>query len=130
MHYSKPFPGQSEHMFKDKFSKWPRIMRALVLLSLLPPALLILLVHQQLAPVSALHDVLLAVTVLNVTLLVWGLALKIRARKYWYRSYHIGKTMVLAAIPIMACGYIFLTELPKSELLAQPTSRTVQLTIN
>ena len=130
MHYSKPFPGQNEQMFKDKFSKWPRLMRLLVLLSLLPPTILLFLVHSELAPIKALHDVLMAVTTLNVALLFWGLVLKIRARKYWYRSYHIGKTMLLAIVPIMACGYILLKEPPKSQMGQQPLSRTVQITIN
>lgn len=132
MNYSQPFPGQNEQMFKDKFGKWPRLMRAVVLISLLPPVIVYFLVNQQVTSPVAMHDVLLSIAVLNVTLFVWGLLLKIRARKYWYRNYHIGKTMLLSVAPIIACGYILITDAPSSrnQVANQPQSIPVRISID
>ncbi|PSW21554.1 hypothetical protein C9I98_05080 [Photobacterium sanctipauli] len=118
-------------MFKDKFGKWPRLMKLLVLLSLLPPVTALVLVHQNLAPLHLMHDVLVGVSCFNALLLTWGLLLKIRSKKYWYRNYHIGKTMMLAVVPILACGYILVTD-PHEHNIANQTKqdRAVQITIN
>lgn len=116
-------------MFKDTFGKWPRLMRLLVLFSLLPPIAVVFLIHYHIAPVHALLDIFICVASLNGALLVWGLILKIRAKKYWYRNYHIGKTMMLAILPILACGYVLVTEKPDNKIVIQHT-QSVQLSIN
>ncbi|TDR75871.1 DUF3624 family protein [Photobacterium lutimaris] len=130
MNCSKPFPGQSEQMFKDKFGKWPRIMRSLVLFSLLPPLVAFILVQNNLTTYQSLQSLLTSVASLNAILLVWGLLLKIRARKYWYRNYHIGKTMLVAILPLMACGYIVVTELSSSKIITQSKPQVVQISVN
>lgn len=130
MNCSKPFPGQSDQMFKDKFGKWPRIMRLLVLFSLLPPFVAFILVENGITTYQSLHSLLVSIASLNAILLFWGLLLKIRARKYWYRNYHIGKTMLLAFIPLTACGYIVVTELSSSKVITQTTPQVVQISVN
>lgn len=130
MNCSKPFPGQSDQMFKDKFGKWPRIMRLLVLFSLLPPLVAFILVQNNITTYESLHNLLVSIASLNALLLFWGLLLKIRARKYWYRNYHIGKTMLLAFIPLMACGYIVLTELSSEKVITQNKPQVVQISVN
>ncbi|WP_231569020.1 DUF3624 family protein [Photobacterium gaetbulicola] len=130
MNCSKPFPGQSDQMFKDKFGKWPRIMRLLVLFSLLPPLLAFILVQNSITSYQSLQPLLIPIASLNALLLFWGLLLKIRARKYWYRNYHIGKTMLLAFIPLMASGYIVLTELASDKVINQPKPQVVQISVN
>ncbi|WEM41094.1 hypothetical protein PTW35_10620 [Photobacterium sp. DA100] len=130
MNCSKPFPGQSDQMFKDKFGKWPRIMRTLVLFSLLPPLLAFILVQNNITTYQSLQPLLIPIAGLNALLLCWGLMLKIRARKYWYRNYHIGKTMLLAFIPLMASGYIVLTELSSDKVISQSKPQVVQISVN
>ncbi|PSU13597.1 hypothetical protein C9J03_06295 [Photobacterium gaetbulicola] len=117
-------------MFKDKFGKWPRIMRLLVLFSLLPPLLAFILVQNSITSYQSLQPLLIPIASLNALLLFWGLLLKIRARKYWYRNYHIGKTMLLAFIPLMASGYIVLTELASDKVINQPKPQVVQISVN
>ncbi|MGF1723731.1 hypothetical protein [Photobacterium nomapromontoriensis] len=104
-------------------------MRLLVLFSLLPPIVVVVLINYHIAPVHALLDIFICVATLNGTLFIWGLILKIRAKKYWYRNYHIGKTMMLAIIPILACGYVLITEKPVNKIVTQQT-QSVQLSIN
>ena len=53
----------------------------------------------------------------NVVLILWGVLLKIRSRKYWYRNYHIGKTLMLALIPILASCYVSFSEMPESQVV-------------
>ncbi|MGF1692916.1 hypothetical protein [Photobacterium kagoshimensis] len=127
---SKPFPGQTDHIFKDKFNKWPTLLRALVIISLLPPAFAMLLVSQQLAPFNALIDIFTLVGGFNIILIIWGVLLKIRARKYWYRNYHIGKTLLLASLPILASAYIAFSEIPDNRVVQQERSRAVEVAIN
>ncbi|MBC7005974.1 hypothetical protein BIZ37_25780 [Photobacterium sp. BZF1] len=117
-------------MFKDKFGKWPRIMRLLVLFSLLPPLVAFILVQNNITTYQSLHNLLVSIASLNAFLLFWGLLLKIRARKYWYRNYHIGKTMLLAFVPLMACGYIVLTELTSDKVITQSKPQAVQISVN
>ncbi|OAN18762.1 hypothetical protein A3K86_01860 [Photobacterium jeanii] len=117
-------------MFKDKFCKWPKLLRVFVILSLLPPAFVFILVQQQLAPSLALNDVLLMVGGFNVVLILWGVLLKIRSRKYWYRNYHIGKTLMLALIPILASCYVSFSEMPESQVVKQEQVRSVEIAIN
>ncbi|PSW26151.1 hypothetical protein C9I94_04805 [Photobacterium swingsii] len=117
-------------MFKDKFCKWPKLLRAFVILSLLPPAFVMLLVSQQLAPLDVLIDIFTLVGGFNVILVIWGGLLKIRARKYWYRNYHIGKTLVLACLPILASAYIAFSEIPDNRVVQQERSRAVEVAIN
>ncbi|MGR5062243.1 hypothetical protein [Photobacterium sp. DNB22_13_2] len=130
MNCSKPFPGQSDQMFKDKFGKWPRIMRLLVLFSLLPPLLAFILVQNNITTYQSLHPLLVSIASLNAILLFWGLLLKIRARKYWYRNYHIGKTMLLAFVPLIACSYVVLTELSTDKVITQSKPQVVQISVN
>ncbi|MDO6542338.1 hypothetical protein [Photobacterium sanguinicancri] len=127
---SKPFPGQTDHIFKDKFNKWPKLFRAFVLLSLLPPALVMLLVSQQLAPLNALIDTVTLTCGFNIMLIAWGVLLKVRARKYWYRNYHIGKTLVLACLPFIASAYIALSDIPDNRVVQQERSQAVEVAIN
>lgn len=65
-------------MFKDKFGKWPRIMRLLVLFSLLPPLVAFILVQNNITTYQSLHNLLVSIASLNAFLLFWGLLLKIR----------------------------------------------------
>ncbi|WP_299015421.1 hypothetical protein [uncultured Photobacterium sp.] len=130
MYYSKPFPGQADQMFKDKFCKWPKLMRTLVFISLLPSTTLIFLVHQQDASLAALESTLAITAAFNLLLLCWGLFLKIRSKRYWYRNYHIGKTMLLAALPLLACGYMFLLNPEIPDMAKQQKAQAVQISIN
>ena len=117
-------------MFKDKFGKWPRIMRLLVLFSLLPPLVAFILVQNNITTFESLQSLLTSIASLNALLLFWGLLLKIRARKYWYRNYHIGKTMLLAFVPLMACGYLLVTELNQDKVITQSKPQVVQISVN
>lgn len=130
MHCSKPFPGQADQMFKDKFCKWPKLMRALVIISLFPPAAALFMVTRQLAPIDALDDTLSLTIGFNVILLLWGILLKIRSRKYWYRNYHIGKTMALAVMPLIASGYILLQQPEVPSMAKQQKNQTVYISLN
>ncbi|MGF1702337.1 hypothetical protein L4D09_18750 [Photobacterium makurazakiensis] len=131
MNCTKPFPGQTDQMFKDKFGKWPRLMKLCVLLSLLPPVIVLILIHNNIASMPMMYDVLVYVSGFNALLLTWGLLLKIRSKKYWYRNYHIGKTMLLAVVPILACGYILFTSPQPNKIVTQAQhDRPVQLIIN
>lgn len=105
-------------------------MRSLVLFSLLPPLVAFILVQNNLTTYQSLQSLLTSVASLNAILLVWGLLLKIRARKYWYRNYHIGKTMLVAILPLMACGYIVVTELSSSKIITQSKPQVVQISVN
>ncbi|MCQ1058471.1 hypothetical protein ACQKPX_02625 [Photobacterium sp. DNB23_23_1] len=130
MNCSKPFPGQSDQMFKDKFNKWPRIMRLLVLFSLLPPIVAFILVQNNITTYQSIHPLLVSIASLNAILLLWGLLLKVRARKYWYRNYHIGKTMLLAFVPLLACSYVVLTEPSTDKVITQSKPQIVQISVN
>ncbi|MCW8327744.1 hypothetical protein MD588_02905 [Photobacterium sp. SDRW27] len=130
MNCSKPFPGQADQMFKDKFCKWPKLMRVLVLVSLIPPAALFFMVQNQLVPQAALHEVLTITTGFNLLLLLWGLILKVRSKKYWYRNYHIGKTMVIAMVPVLACGYVLVTNQDMPNMAKQQEAQIVQISVN
>lgn len=130
MHCSKPFPGQADQMFKDKFCKWPKLMRALVIISLIPPFAILFMVYRQLAPVAALDDALTLTAGFNLLLLFWGLLLKIRSRKYWYRNYHIGKTMLLAMLPVIASGYILLSQPDVPDMAKQQKTQAVHISLN
>ncbi|MGF1871311.1 hypothetical protein [Photobacterium indicum] len=117
-------------MFKDKFCKWPKLLRFLVFISLIPPLGMFYLVYSNLAPAYLLNETLTMVGSFNLILLTWGLLLKIRAKKYWYRSYHIGKTMLLALIPILACGYLLATDQNAPRVAQQVKSQYVEISIN
>ncbi|MEJ2763730.1 hypothetical protein VV869_07070 [Photobacterium sp. MCCC 1A19761] len=130
MYSSQPFPGQSNQMFKDKFCKWPKLMRLLVLLNLLPTTVIIFVVHQQLAPFSMLDEVLALTAGFNGLLLLWGILLKIRAKKYWYRNYHIGKTMALALLPVLASGYLFVSQPVIPDMAKQQEVKSVYISLN
>ncbi|WP_053062383.1 hypothetical protein [Photobacterium aquae] len=130
MSYSKPFPGQNERVFKDTFGKWPRLMRWLVLISLFPPMLTLFLVQQDYTSITALRDTVTWTLLSNSSLLLWGILLRIRARKYWYRNYHIGKTMLLAFVPIAVCGYLLIAEAVPKHMVTNNQPRTVQISIN
>ncbi|WP_232323294.1 hypothetical protein [Photobacterium sp. J15] len=130
MYYSKPFPGQAEQMFKDKFCIWPRLMRGLVFVSLLPSAIVTLLVLQQHASLEALESALIITAAFNLLLLCWGVFLKVRSKKYWYRNYHIGKTMVIASLPLVACFYLFVANPDTADIAKQQRSQVVQISVN
>ncbi|KDM91573.1 hypothetical protein [Photobacterium galatheae] len=134
MRSSTPFPGQTDTMFKDKFHKWPKLMRYLVFISLLPSAILLVLAQTPSGRESDLLSPSLIVASINLILIGWGLILKIRARKYWYRNYHIGKTILIALLPLITSTYLVLnthaTSSATSTLPGQPVSRSVQLSIN
>ncbi|PSW03803.1 hypothetical protein C9I89_16570 [Photobacterium lipolyticum] len=117
-------------MFKDKFCKWPKLLRSLIFISLLPPFVTMLFVYNQLAPLHLLYDILTLIGAFNLLMLFWGLILKIRAKKYWYRNYHIGKTMLLALIPVVACGYLLATERPDPRVAQQVEIQSVEITTN
>ncbi|UXI02504.1 hypothetical protein [Photobacterium sp. TY1-4] len=130
MYSSQPFPGQSNQMFKDKFCKWPKLMRLLVLLNFLPTAIIVFVVHQQLAPFSMLDEILALTAGFNGLLLLWGVLLKIRAKKYWYRNYHIGKTMALALLPVLASGYLFVSQPAIPDMAQQQEAKSVYISLN
>ncbi|MGF1877001.1 hypothetical protein [Photobacterium profundum] len=130
MSCANPFTGQESHMFKDKFCKWPKLLRFLVFISLIPPLGMFYLVYSNLAPAYLLNETLTIVGSFNLILLTWGLLLKIRAKKYWYRSYHIGKTMLLALIPILACGYLLATDQNAPRVAQQVKTQYVEISIN
>lgn len=130
MFCSKPFPGQTDHIFKDKFCKWPKLLRSLIFISLLPPFVAMFFVYNQLAPLDLLYDILTIIAAFNLLMLFWGLILKIRAKKYWYRNYHIGKTMLFALIPVVACGYLLATEQSDPQVAQQVEIRSVEITTN
>ena len=130
MNCSKPFPGQSEQMFKDKFCIWPKLMRTLVLISLIPPSAILFMAHKQLAPLAGLHDLLMITLSFNLLLLFWGGLLKLRSRKYWYRNYHIGKTMALAMIPVLASGYFMLSSPETPDMAQQHDAKAVYISLN
>ncbi|UTV28887.1 hypothetical protein [Photobacterium atrarenae] len=130
MYSSQPFPGQSSQMFKDKFCKWPKLMRLLVLLNLLPTIVIVFVVHQQLAPFSMLDEVLAVTAGFNGLLLLWGVLLKIRSKKYWYRNYHIGKTMAVALLPVLASGYLFISQPTMPDMAQQQESKAVYISLN
>ncbi|UTM58660.1 hypothetical protein L4174_007455 [Photobacterium sp. CCB-ST2H9] len=130
MRSSTPFPGQTDTIFKDKFHKWPKLMRYLVFISLLPSAVLLIFAHTPTGTESNLLPSCLVASVINILLISWGLILKIKARKYWYRNYHIGKTILLALLQLIASTYLVLDTNTRSSLTNQPVARTVQLSIN
>lgn len=130
MHCTKPFPGQAEQMFKDKFCKWPKLMRAMVLISLIPPSVILVMVHNQFVPSAGIKDIMTITAAFNLLLLFWGLLLKIRSRKYWYRNYHIGKTMALAMLPLIAACYVMLANNDIADIASQQEAKTVYLSLN
>ncbi|MDX1301646.1 hypothetical protein [Photobacterium sp.] len=87
-------------------------------------------VYNQLAPLDLLYDILTIIAAFNLLMLFWGLILKIRAKKYWYRNYHIGKTMLFALIPVVACGYLLATEQSDPQVAQQVEIRSVEITTN
>ncbi|QUJ69072.1 hypothetical protein KDD30_06335 [Photobacterium sp. GJ3] len=116
-------------MFRDKFHKWPKLMRYLVLVSLLPAAFL-LIVSQMTADNQSLQAPCLIAASFNVALFCWGMVLKLKARKYWYRQYHIGKTMLVALLPVLISTYLILNSVSPEAVASQPLSRSVQISIN
>ncbi|MDO6705458.1 hypothetical protein [Photobacterium sp. 1_MG-2023] len=129
MRSSIPFPGQNDNIFRDKFHKWPKLMRYLVLVSLLPAAFL-LIVSQMTADDQSLQAPCLIAASFNVALFCWGMVLKLKARKYWYRQYHIGKTMLVALLPVLVSTYLILNSVSPEAVASQPLSRSVQISIN
>ncbi|WP_249199221.1 hypothetical protein [Photobacterium sp. GJ3] len=129
MRSSTPFPGQNDNIFRDKFHKWPKLMRYLVLVSLLPAAFL-LIVSQMTADNQSLQAPCLIAASFNVALFCWGMVLKLKARKYWYRQYHIGKTMLVALLPVLISTYLILNSVSPEAVASQPLSRSVQISIN
>ena len=105
-------------------------MRVLVLVSLIPPFAMLFMMYNQFAPHQAFYDVLTITTGFSLVLLFWGVILKIRSRKYWYRNYHIGKTMVLAMVPVLACGYMLITNQSIPNMAKQPETQIVQISVN
>ncbi|NAW64970.1 hypothetical protein [Photobacterium halotolerans] len=130
MRSSSPFPGQTDNIFRDKFCKWPKLMRYLVFISLLPPAFLVAIVH---ADTVSFNEVLIpsiAASALNILLFFWGIVLKVKARKYWYRNYHIGKTMLVALLPVIASSYMLLEQHEPKTAANHLAPRSVQLSVN
>ncbi|WP_120510714.1 hypothetical protein [Photobacterium salinisoli] len=130
MRSSSPFPGQTDNIFRDKFCKWPKLMRYLVFISLLPPAFFVALVHADAVNVDEVLIPSIIASALNILLFFWGIILKVKARKHWYRNYHIGKTMLIALLPVIASSYILLEQHETKTAANHFAPRSVQLSVN
>ncbi|UIP29228.1 MULTISPECIES: hypothetical protein [Photobacterium] len=130
MRSSSPFPGQNDKIFRDKFCKWPKLMRYLVFISLLPPAFLVTLLHADAVSFDEILIPGMMASALNILLFFWGIILKVKARKHWYRNYHIGKTMFIALLPVIASSYMFLEQHEPNTAANHLAPRSVQLSVN
>ncbi|HIF9258544.1 hypothetical protein [Photobacterium damselae] len=130
MSCSNPFPGQTTNIFKDKFCKWPRLLQISIVLSFLPIFAVLIAVKQNIASLQSLSDTIVVMGFFNIFLLAWGLILFFKARKHWYRNYHIGKSLLVAVLPIFLSGYILINDLPDNRTVQQETSKVVEFSIN
>ncbi|WP_087018587.1 hypothetical protein [Thaumasiovibrio subtropicus] len=95
MKFVSPFPDQQDNLFNDSFNKWPVIFHCLVFSALLITLLPFLLELPILSRPNIALDAISIWTALHILLFFWGVILKIRAKTMWYRSYHIGKSLLL-----------------------------------